>query len=119
MDYLKIPTSTELLRVRLCDIVCIEADGNYSKLTLASGWSHTLTLQLHRFAETFEQQRVTDFLRVGRSLIVNQRFVSMINLSDKKLVLQGGAMTSVLRLSASRDALGELKQKMEGGQYGE
>ncbi|MDO4211828.1 MAG: LytTR family DNA-binding domain-containing protein [Bacteroidales bacterium] len=119
MDYLKIPTSNELLRVRLSDIVCIEADGNYSKLTFASGWSHTLTLQLHRFAETFKAAGITDFVRVGRSLIVNQQFVSMINLTERRLVLQGGAMAQVLRLTASRDALAELKQIMEGGQYGD
>lgn len=118
MDYLKIPSSNELLRVRLNDIVCIEADGNYSKLTFVSGWTHTLTLQLHNFADTFKAAGVTDFVRVGRSLIVNQSFVSMINLTEKRLVLQGGAMTQVLRLSASRDALSELKQIMEGGQYG-
>lgn len=119
MDYLKIPTSNELLRVRLNDIVCIEADGNYSKLTFVSGWSHTLTLQLHRFDETFTAAGITDFVRVGRSLIVNQQFVSMISLTEKRLVLQGGAMAQVLRMSASREALTDLKRIMEGGKYGE
>ena len=119
MEYLKIPTSNELLRVQVNDIVCIEADGNYSKLTFASGWSHTLTMQLHCFADVFEKTGLTDFVRVGRSLIVNQRFVSMIQLTDKRLVLQGGRMTQVVRLSASRDALNDLKQKLEGCQYEE
>lgn len=119
MDYLKIPTSNELLRVRLCDIVFIKAEGNYSTLTLVSGWEHTLTLQLHVFADTFQRAGITDFVRVGRSIIVNQRFVSMISLTEKKLLLQGGGMKNVVRLEPSREALQELKQKMEGGQYGE
>lgn len=118
MDYLKIPTTSELLRVRLNDVVCIKADGNYSQLSLASGWTHTLTFQLHVIADVFEQNALTDFIRVGRSLIVNQRYVSLVNVTERRLVLQGGGMSEVMRLNASREALVELKRKMEGAQYG-
>ena len=119
MDYLKIPTSNELVRVRLDDIVCVVAEGNYSTLTLASGWSHRITLQLHRFVETFERCGITRFVRVGRSLIVNHSYVTYIDTYGRRLLLQGGGMQSSMWLEASRDALQELKQKMEGGQYGE
>ena len=49
MEWLKIKTSTELVRVRADEIVYVRADGNYSDLMLTSGRKLTLTFQLHFF----------------------------------------------------------------------
>lgn len=118
VDYLKIPTSNELLRIRLTDLVCIQAEGNYCLLTLASGWSHRVTLQLGKFVETFHACNVEGFIRVGRSLIVNHRYVTFVSVYEKRLLLQGAGMKEVKWVEASHDALQELKKTMEGGQYG-
>ena len=71
-EYIKIITSTELLRVRPEDLVCIEADGNYSDLVLYTGQKRKLTFKLIKFEEIFSQLTSNPFIRVGKSLIVNK-----------------------------------------------
>ena len=90
MEWLRISTSTELVRVATDEIVYVRADGNYSDLVLTNGKSRKMTFQLHFFDEVFRQLQNNMFVRVGRSLIVNKRFIYVINLTEQQLVLSGG-----------------------------
>ena len=74
MEWLRISTSTELVRVATDEIVYVRADGNYSDLMLTNGKSRKMTFQLHFFDEVFQQLQNNMFARVGRSLIVNKRY---------------------------------------------
>ena len=74
MEWLRISTSTELVRVATDEIVYVRADGNYSDLVLTNGKSRKMTFQLHFFDEVFQQLQNNMFARVGRSLIVNKPF---------------------------------------------
>ena len=67
MEWLRISTSTELVRVATDEIVYVCADGNYSDLMLTSGKSRKMTFQIHFFDEVFQQLRRNMFVRVGRS----------------------------------------------------
>lgn len=113
MEWLKIATSTELVRVKTDEIAYVKADGNYSELWLFNGKCHKMTFKLHFFDETFERLRDNMFVRVGRSLIVNKRYIYIINLIEKKLVLSGRNLNGVFTLSASKESLAELKELME------
>lgn len=111
MEWLKIRTSTELVRVCTDEIVYVYADGNYSHLVLTNGRKRTMTFQLHFFDETFRQLHNNTFVRVGRSMIVNKRYVFAINLSEQTLTFTGQHLRdSIMPLRASREAL---KQLME------
>lgn len=97
----------------------MRADGNYSDLVLTNGSSHKMTFQLHFFEEAFKQLRNNLFVRVGRSLIVNKRYIYVINLRDQILRLSGQQITGGIRpLSVSRDALKALKEQMENEKGG-
>ena len=72
MEWLRISTSTELVRVATDEIVYVRADGNYSDLVLTNGKSRKMTFQLHYFDEVFQQLQNNMFARVGRSLIVKK-----------------------------------------------
>lgn len=113
MEWIKITTQSELVRVRTDEIAYVQADGNYSDIYLFSGKSHKMTFKLHFFNETFEQLHNNMFVRVGRSLIVNKKYIYIINLTEQKLVLSGKDLRGEFTLRASKDALGELKALME------
>ena len=106
MEWLRISTSTELVRVATDEIVYVRADGNYSDLVLTNGQKRKMTFQLHCFDEVFQQLQNNMFVRVGRSLIVNKRFIYVINLTEQQLILSGG-------ISLAREGLKQLKELLE------
>ena len=109
MEWLKITTSAEMVRVRTDEIIYVCADGNYSDLVLTNGRKRKMTFQLHFFEDAFKQLHNNMFVRVGRSLIVNKRYVYVINLREQLLVMSGQQLNSeVKQLKVSRDALKQL-----------
>lgn len=113
MEWLKISTSTELVRIQTDDIVFVQADGNYSDVYLFNGKPHKMTFKLHFFDEVFQKLRNNIFVRVGKSLIVNKNYIYIINLSAQELTLSGSRLKGEFKLKASKDALKELKALME------
>ena len=125
MEWLRISTSTELVRVATDEIVYVRADGNYSDLVLTNGKSRKMTFQLHFFDEVFQQLQNNMFVRVGRSLIVNKRYIYVINLTEQQLILSGGDMKEPIvfygqsktdnpqKISLAREALRQLKELLE------
>lgn len=113
MEWLKISTSTELVRVSTDDIVYVRAEGNYSEILLYNGKKHMLTFQLHFFDEIFQQLGNNPFVRIGRSLIVNKNYIYLINLTDQKMILTGGKLNEEYEVRASKDALKQIKNLLE------
>lgn len=119
MPCLKISTSQQLDRFDTEEIVFIVADGNYSDVHLVGGEPTKLTFQLKVFEEKIKELGVRNFIRVGRSLIVNKRFIQMVNVPNQLLRLWGSSMEQPVNLKVSREALRLLKEildKEEGGQ---
>lgn len=113
MEWLKISTSTELVRVQTEDIVFVQADGNYSDVYLFNGKPHKMTFKLHYFDEVFQKLKNNIFVRVGKSLIVNKNYIYVINLTSQELMLSGNRLRADFKLRASKEALKELKALME------
>lgn len=114
MEWLRISTSTELVRVATDEIVYVRADGNYSDLVLTNGKSRKMTFQLHFFDEVFQQLQNNIFTRVGRSLIVNKRYIHVINLSEQILIFSGQQIKCDIQpVNVSREALRQLKELLE------
>ena len=121
MEWLRISTSTELVRVATDEIVYVHADGNYSDLMLTNGKCRKMTFQIHFFDEIFQQLRKNVFVRVGRSLIVNKRYIYVINLPDQMMLFAGQQIKcDIAPVRVSREALKQLKEQLEdekGGDY--
>lgn len=121
MEWLRISTSTELVRVATDEIVYVRADGNYSDLMFTSGKVRKMTFQLHYFDEVFQQLHNNMFVRVGRSMIVNKRYIHVINLTEQMLLFAGQSIKAdIAPVRLSRDALKQLKELLEkekGGEY--
>ena len=123
MEWLKIKTSTELVRVNTDEIVYVCADGNYSDLVLTNGRTRKMTFQLHFFEDVFKQLNNNTFVRVGRSVIVNKRYVFVINLTDQTLMFTGQQLSNEIKtLRLPREALKQLMEQLaeeKGGANGE
>ena len=123
MEWLKIKTSTELVRVSTDEIVYVCADGNYSDLVLTNGRTRKMTFQLHFFDDVFKQLSNNTFVRVGRSVIVNKRYVFVINLTDQTLMFTGQQLSNEIKtLRLPREALKQLMEQLaeeKGGANGE
>ena len=108
-------TTTELIRVPADAVVYISADGNYSSIKMADGGEYVLTQQLgqmeRRISEMVEEND-NRFIRIGKSLIVNHEFITLLNPSRQKMILSDGR-TFRHELSASRDALKALKELID------
>ncbi|MBR1461966.1 MAG: LytTR family transcriptional regulator DNA-binding domain-containing protein [Prevotella sp.] len=118
MEWFRIFTSTEMVRVATDEIAYVLADGNYSDLVLINGNRRKLTFQLHHFDDWFKLLRRNPFVRVGRSLIVNKDYIHVINLTNQELLFTGKGMDKDLRLEDSegkplRVAREKLKELME------
>ena len=114
-EYLVISTSVDLMRAASEDIVFISSDGNYSSFVFTYGESRVVTMQLGQVERLLAEQLThsgANFIRIGKSLIINRTFISYINLTKQQLVLSDGHSTSH-SLTASRDALKQLKELME------
>lgn len=114
MEWLKISTSSMLVRVATDEIVFVRADGNYSDLVLTNGKTRNMPFQLHYFEDAFHKLNTNMFVRVGRSLIVNKRYIYIINLTDGILIFSGQEIKAELSpIRVSREALKALKEQLE------
>jgi DNA-binding LytR/AlgR family response regulator len=113
--YLIIKTRDEFLRIRISDILYLEADRNYTKLLLSEGIQFTFAINIGRIEAMFESQ-VLDYqsmlLRVGKSFIINKSYILQINLPKQKLLLltPGGKPRE---LQVSKEPLKVLKEMLE------
>ena len=115
---LSFATSTELLRIPVETLVYVKADVNYSAICLADGSEYVLTVQLGQIEQRMSQTLDPGdnrFVRIGKSLIVNLDFVTLVNPSRQKLILSD-CRTFRHEVSASREALRSLKDYFEKGE---
>lgn len=115
-EYLIISTSVELVRIAADDVLCILADGNYSTISAVNGESRVVTLQLGQVERLIANQLTsgnTDFIRIGKSLIINRQYINYINIQKQQLALSDGKSASIM-LTASKEALKQLKDLLVG-----
>lgn len=89
-EYLIIGNSRERFRIATEDILYVLAHGNYSVFYFTYGDTVYMTLSIAKVGEYINElcpQTSKDFVRVGRSLIINLSHLLYINFSDEKLVL--------------------------------
>jgi DNA-binding LytR/AlgR family response regulator len=113
--YLIIKTRDEFLRIRINDILYLEADRNYTKLLLTEGIQFTFAINIGRMEEMFEKQIVGSkkmLIRVGKSFIINKNYILQINLPKQKLLLltPGGKPRELV---VSKEPLKGLKDMLE------
>lgn len=110
-EYLIVSTVTETVRLREESVVYITADGNYSHICAVGGETFIVSSQLGQIEQLIGEQLRSSyglFVRIGRGLIINMRYLCYINVQRQKLYLLDGAGRKYVQ-SASREALAQLK----------
>lgn len=113
--HLLITTSIDLVRIAPENIVYIASDGNYSTLVQTDNEVRLLSYQLGQIERMIASQLDSEgnnFIRIGKSLIINRSYIYYINISKQKLVLSDVASFSH-SVSASKEALKQLKELFE------
>lgn len=114
-EYLMVSTATEIVRLREEHVVCITSDGNYSHICAIGGETFIVSFQLGQIEQLISEQLHSSygyFIRIGRSLIINMRYLCYINVSKQKIILLDTFGRKYTQ-SASREALIQLKNITE------
>lgn len=103
MHKLCLNSRDELLILNLEKIAFFHANGNYTHLTYIEGETHLLTIGISKVEEvirkTWPKDKPSPFIRLGRSLIINQTFLTEISVLRQRLVLSDcGAHSYVLNV---------------------
>lgn len=84
-----IDSRDELQIVDLSKLVCVSAEGNYCKANYLSGEKQLLNFNLARMETYLAKAALSDaevrFMRLGRSLIINHKWVAGINILRQEL----------------------------------
>ncbi|MCQ2286984.1 MAG: LytTR family transcriptional regulator [Bacteroidales bacterium] len=89
-EYLVIGNSQEVFRIATEDILYVLASGNYSIIYFTYGDTLIVRLTIAKVGESINNlcpQASKDFVRVGRSLIINLSYLLNVNVVGQKLVL--------------------------------
>lgn len=114
-EYLMVSTSTEMIRLREENVVCITSDGNYSHICAIGGETFIVSSQLGQIEKLISEQLHSSygyFVRIGRGLIINMRYLCYINVTRQKLYLLDSSGKKYVQ-DASREALIQLKKMTE------
>ena len=114
-DFLTITNANELVRIAVDSLICVVADGDYSIIRTCDGEKRTVAIQLGIMEELIHRQlhsKEEEFVRIGKSLIVNLRFVHYIHPVKKQIILSDNH-TFKFNFEASKEALRQLKEFLE------
>lgn len=109
-DKLLIHTVNEAYSFNPVQVICIEADGNYCNLHLANGNEYLLSFQLGQVESIIKEQLSYsnyNFVRVGKSLIINMDALVCVNITKQTLEMNQPSGERLL-FNASREALKKL-----------
>ena len=106
----------ELVRVKPERVVYIMSEGNYSTMVLHDKTEQVFTMNLAHCQQLIEQQLGDDaetFIRIGRQLIINRAYIYKINVNKQQLVMSDMMLNQAFTLSASKEALKQLKEYLQ------
>ncbi|MBD5390961.1 hypothetical protein HDR67_03035 [bacterium] len=114
MNIVCINTRDELNLIDLDLVACIHASGNYSNVMYIDGNKIMVSVGLSQFEtiikDAINKQRMANtFVRLGRSVIVNNRYLSQINILKQKLTLSDRG-THAYQLTVPKSLLKNYKE---------
>lgn len=110
-----ISKGTEFLRIPQDKLVYISSDGNYSNVVTADNRQRLVAFQLGQIEDLIGEQlgdQGSNFLRIGRKLIINTDYLYSIDITLQQLILSDCA-GCYHELTASREVLIKLKAYIE------
>ena len=88
--------------VNLNEMAYVIADGNYVKITYIAGMKSELSLGLSKFYEmivkSYDVASTCPFVKLGRSVIINQHYLYDINILKQRLTLSDNTHTHQIQM---------------------
>lgn len=114
MNIICINTRDELNLIDLDLVACINASGNYSNVMYIEGNKFLVSVGLSQMEiiikdAVSKQQLPNTFVRLGRSVIINNRYLSQINILKQKLTLSDRG-THAYQLTVPKNLLKNYKE---------
>ena len=97
-------------------VVYVKSDGNYSTMVLHDKTEQVFTMNLAQCQQMMEEQlgkEAMTFIRLGKQLIVNRTYIFKINPYKQQLLMSNMQLNIAFELSASKEALKQLKALIE------
>ena len=113
-DYLYLNSRDFLLRLEIVYLVYFEADGNYTNIMMANKMKHTVGMTLAKTKEVLTDslgEKVSMFARIGKSHIINLRYIHKLDIPRQTLVLSDGH-SFAYKVTVSKEALRKLKDML-------
>ena len=113
-----ISNANELVRIIPERVVYVKSDGNYSTMVLHDKTEQVFTMNLAQCQQLMEEQlgkEAMTFIRLGKQLIVNRAYIFKINPTKQQLLMSNIQVNIAFELSASKEALKQLKALIESG----
>lgn len=110
-EWLFFSSRDDLIKIKVSNIMFFEADGNYTNIILTNKMRASVCMNLSAMEKVLAErlkENVTVFARIGKSYILNLRYVYQLNIQRKKLVM-ADFQTSTYSLELSKLALKKLK----------
>lgn len=110
-EWLFFSSRDELIKVKVSSIMYFEADGNYTNIVLTNKLKASVCMNLSAMEKVLAErlkENETVFARIGKSYILNLRYVYQLNIQRKKLVMSD-FQDSTYSLELSKLALKTLK----------
>ena len=86
-NYVILSKCNVLVRVIASDIIYISSEGSYSTMVLIDGRKHVFSFNLSSFEKQLETQLGLEsqiFIRLGKSLIINSKYIKSINVPSQE-----------------------------------
>ena len=96
-----------LLKVDISDVVYFEADGNFTNIVTRNKSTRSVYVTLGRMDSLLKQaaqRNAENFVRVGRYFIVNIRYIHLIDILKRDIVLSD-CVNFTFKLNCSKEAL--------------
>lgn len=115
MQRLCLNSRDELIIIQLDKVAYFQAKGNYTNLAYIKGDTQLLTLGLSKVEEylrrALPKDKPSPFIRLGRSLIINQAFLADISVLKQKIRLSDFEGNSC-SVAVPKPLLKEYKEKI-------
>lgn len=105
-------TRDELIKVKLGRVAYFEADSNYCHVHFINGAKATLLTSLVNIENLLSkhfQKNASNFIRIGKRVIVNSNFIFQINIARQRLILSDFISNNIIEMNISKEALKNLK----------
>ena len=96
----------ELVAIDFSHVAVVQANGNYTRVVFINKHEVNLSMGINKLSQMLNQAQLEEafFVKIGRSLLINQAFLERIDMQKQQIVLSDNG-TSIIRISVTKQVL--------------